>query len=213
MTNLVQRRWTGTLTFLSARCLLEASRPLMTSNQLLWSYEIRRLAKCRVDHPPHGITRCGELIAVAVAQIDRDPVVRDRLVELALEIAVAYRAGNRRRVRRKNHCAEVCRSPVSENAEDLAADFIIGKSVKHGRLRSRDAFSNSKPQRACRMAAPCILESYPLFRERSAILQDRVYRWALSRSNWVTPTARTGRPGGREPPAYLLFSLSPRAFR
>jgi hypothetical protein len=48
------------------------------------------LAKCRVDHPPHGITRCGELIAVAVAQIDRDPVVRDRLVELALEIAVAY---------------------------------------------------------------------------------------------------------------------------
>ena len=38
-------------------------------------------------------------------------------------------------------------------------------------------------------------------------LQDRVYRWALSRSSWVTPTARAGRPGGREPPAYLLFSL------
>jgi len=32
------------------------------------------------DHPPHGITLCRELIAVAVAQIDRDPVVRDRLV-------------------------------------------------------------------------------------------------------------------------------------
>jgi hypothetical protein len=30
------------------------------------------------------------LVAVAVAQIDRDPVVRDRLVYPALEIAVAY---------------------------------------------------------------------------------------------------------------------------
>ena len=39
-----------------------------------------RLAKSRVNHPPHGITLCGELVAVAVAQIDRDPVVRDRLV-------------------------------------------------------------------------------------------------------------------------------------
>ena len=39
---------------------------------------------------PHGITRCRELIAVAVAQIDRDPVVRDRLVDPALKIAVAY---------------------------------------------------------------------------------------------------------------------------
>jgi hypothetical protein len=48
------------------------------------------LAKYWVDHPPHGITLFRELIAVAVAQIDRDPVVRDRLVELALEIAVAY---------------------------------------------------------------------------------------------------------------------------
>src|SRR4029450_1062800 len=45
------------------------------------------------------------------------------------------------------------RYPVAhENAEDLAADFIIGRSVKHGRLRSRDAFSNIKPQRACRTA-------------------------------------------------------------
>jgi transposase InsO family protein len=49
-------------------------------NRLLWFYEICWLAKYRVDHPPHGITLCRELIAVAVAQIDRDPVVRDRLV-------------------------------------------------------------------------------------------------------------------------------------
>jgi hypothetical protein len=46
------------------------------------------------------------------------------------------------------------RYPVAhENAEDLAADFIVGRSVKHGHLRSGDAFSNIKPQRACRTAA------------------------------------------------------------
>jgi OsmC-like protein len=49
-------------------------------NRLLGFYEICRLAKYWVDHPPHGITLFRELIAVAVAQIDRDPVVRDRLV-------------------------------------------------------------------------------------------------------------------------------------
>jgi hypothetical protein len=40
-----------------------------------------------------------------------------------------------------------------ENAEDLAADFIVGRSLKHGHLHSRDAFSIIKPQRVCRMAA------------------------------------------------------------
>ena len=62
----------------------------MTCNRLLWSPDIDRWVKCRVDHPPCGITRSRKLIAVAVAQIDRDPVVRDRLVYPALEIAVAY---------------------------------------------------------------------------------------------------------------------------
>src|SRR5262245_57322087 len=107
------------------------------------------LANYRVDHPPHGITLCGELVAVAVAQIDRDPVVRDRLVEPALKIAVAYVE----KIITLKYAARLY--PVAhENAEDLAADFIIGRSVKHGRLRSRDAFSNTKPQCACRTAAP-----------------------------------------------------------
>jgi hypothetical protein len=44
----------------------------------------------RVDHQPRGVTRCRELIAVAVTWIDPDPVVRDRLVHPALEISVAY---------------------------------------------------------------------------------------------------------------------------
>ena len=100
-------------------------------NRLLGSYEICRLAKYWVDHPPHGITLFRELIAVAVAQIDRDPVVRDRLVEPALEIAVAHVE----KMIALKYAAR--RYPVAhEYAEDLAADFIIGRSVKHGRLRS-----------------------------------------------------------------------------
>src|SRR5262245_5154892 len=98
------------------------------------------VAKYRVDHPPRGITRCRELIAVAIAQIDRDPVVRDRLVEPALKIAVAY-VEKIITLKYATH-----RYPVAhENAKDLEDDFIIGRSVKHGHPRSRDAFSNSNP--------------------------------------------------------------------
>ena len=48
-----------------------------------------------------------------------------------LEIAVAY-------VEKMIALKDAARRyPVAhENAEDLAADFIIGRSVKHGRLRS-----------------------------------------------------------------------------
>ena len=52
--------------------------------------DIYRLAKYRVDHLPQGITSCRELIAVAVAPIDRDPIVRDSPIDPALEIAVTY---------------------------------------------------------------------------------------------------------------------------
>ena len=51
----------------------------------------------RVDQPPHGITRCRELIEVLVALIDRDPVVRDRLAVAYVEKIVAL---------------VVCRSPI-----------------------------------------------------------------------------------------------------
>lgn len=78
------------------------------------------------DHPPCGITRCGELISVAVARVDCYPVVRDRLVESALEIAIAYIE----KIIALKHAA--CRYPVTrENVEDLAADVLIGGSVKH----------------------------------------------------------------------------------
>ena len=82
----------------------------------------------RVDHPPCGITSCRELISVAVAQIDCDPVVRDRLVDPALEIAIAYIE----KIIALKHAAR--RYPVTrENVEDLAADILIGGSVKHRR--------------------------------------------------------------------------------
>ena len=44
----------------------------------------------RIDHPPDSVSRCRELIAVAVSQIDGDPIVGDRLVDPALEITVAH---------------------------------------------------------------------------------------------------------------------------
>jgi hypothetical protein len=51
----------------------------------------QHLSLChRVDHPPCGVTRCGELIAVAVSQIDGDPVVSHRPVNPALEITIAH---------------------------------------------------------------------------------------------------------------------------
>ena len=80
----------------------------------------------RLDHSPDGVPRCRELIAVAVSQIDGDPIVGDRLVDPALEITVAHfkkiialqRAGRR--------------NPMThENAEDLTANVLVGRSVRH----------------------------------------------------------------------------------
>jgi hypothetical protein len=66
------------------------------------------------------------LIAVAVSQIDCDPIVGDRLVDPALEITVAHfkkivalqRSGRR--------------NPMThENAEDLTANVLVGRPVRH----------------------------------------------------------------------------------
>ena len=81
----------------------------------------------RIDHLSDGVSRCRKLIAVAISQIDGDPIVGDRLVDSALEITVAHfkkiialqRAGRR--------------NPMThENAEDLTANILVGRSVKHG---------------------------------------------------------------------------------
>jgi hypothetical protein len=66
------------------------------------------------------------LVAVAISQIDDNPIVGDRLVDSALEITVAHfekiialqRPGRRNLV-------------THENAEDLTANILIGRSVKH----------------------------------------------------------------------------------
>ena len=79
-----------------------------------------------IDHPSYSIARCREVIAVAVSQIDGDPIVCDRLVDPALEITVA-------------HIEEIVtlqcagrRYPMAhENAEDLTANVLVGKSVRH----------------------------------------------------------------------------------
>jgi hypothetical protein len=80
-----------------------------------------------MDHPPDSVSRWRELIAVAVSQIYGNPIVGDRLVDPALEITVTHfkkiialqRAGRR--------------NPMThENAEDLTANILVGRSVKHG---------------------------------------------------------------------------------
>ena len=79
-----------------------------------------------MDYPPHSVSRRRELIAVAVSQIDGDPIVGDRLVDPALEITVAHfkkiialqRAGRGNPMTHKN-------------AEDLKANVQIGRSVMH----------------------------------------------------------------------------------
>ena len=99
----------------------------MTRYRFLGPANIYRLAKYRIDHLPHGITSCRKLIAVAVVPIDRDPIVRDSLVDPALEIAVTYieKIIALKRAARRYPMAH-------ENVEDLAADILIGGSVKHG---------------------------------------------------------------------------------
>ena len=80
-----------------------------------------------MDHPSDGVSRCREVIAVAVSQIDGYPIVGDRLVDPALEITVTHfkkiialqRAGRRNPMMHKN-------------AEDLTANILVGRSVKHG---------------------------------------------------------------------------------
>src|SRR5262245_41739723 len=80
----------------------------------------------RVDYLPDSISRCRELITVAVSQIDGDPIVGDRLVDPALEITVAHfkkRIASQRAGRR---------NPMThENAEDLTANVLVGRSVRH----------------------------------------------------------------------------------
>jgi len=79
-----------------------------------------------VDPSAYGVARCSELIAVAVTLIDRDPIACDRLIDSALEVAVA----NFEKIIALK-CAAYRYSVAHENAKDLAADFFVGEAVRH----------------------------------------------------------------------------------
>jgi hypothetical protein len=79
-----------------------------------------------MNHPPDSISRCRELIAVAISQIDCDPIVGDCLVDPALEITVAH---FKKIIALQRACR---RNPMThENAEDLTANILVGRSIKH----------------------------------------------------------------------------------
>ena len=93
--------------------------------------------------------RC-ELVAVAVARINHDPVVINCPVNPALEITVAHI----KKIIALKHAAR--RHLVArENAEDLAADFIIGKSIRHKDARRlRGVFNSIVKSEASQNPAP-----------------------------------------------------------
>ena len=86
----------------------------------------------RLNHLSCSIARCRELIAITISQIDGDPIVSDRLVDPTLEITVT-------------HIQEIValqcasrRYPMPhENAEDLMANVLVGRSVRHRSPKAR----------------------------------------------------------------------------
>lgn len=81
----------------------------------------------RFNRAAYGVSCCREPIAVAVAQIDRDPVVCDSFVDPTLKIAVA----NIEKIIALKRAAH--RYPMAhKNAEDLTANVRVGRSIMHG---------------------------------------------------------------------------------
>jgi hypothetical protein len=76
--------------------------------------------------PPDRIAGRRKLISVAVAQIDRNPVIRDSGIDAALEISVADigKIGPRKDAPGGDFVTR-------ENAENLSADFFIGRAIGH----------------------------------------------------------------------------------
>src|SRR3954465_3397452 len=87
----------------------------------------------RPDLAAGGVTLFGQDIAVPVAVMHRDPLVRHRAVDAALEIAVAH-------VEEMNAPQRAARLHLvtNEYAEDLAAGFFVGERVCHGYTGSTD---------------------------------------------------------------------------
>jgi hypothetical protein len=79
-----------------------------------------------INHLPDSIACCCKLIAVAVTQIDGDPIVSHRPVDPALEITVAHLE----KIIALQHAGR--RYPIAhKNAEDLTAYVLVGRSFRH----------------------------------------------------------------------------------
>src|SRR5450759_918142 len=106
------------------------------------------LYRRRFDRPPGAMAGGRELIAVAVAPVDGDPVVRHRFVESALKIPVAHGE----KIIARQHAAY--RDAVAhENTENLAADVFVGGGVVHRNRHSQVVFNCVTPMRGrCRAA-------------------------------------------------------------
>src|SRR4051812_8438740 len=89
------------------------------------------------DLPAGGVAILGEDVAVAVAVMHRDPAVRHRAVDAALEIAVANieEMDAAQRAGRLHFVAH-------EYAEDLTASFFVGQRVRHDTPDVRGAKGN-----------------------------------------------------------------------
>jgi hypothetical protein len=98
------------------------------------------------------------LIAVAVSQIDRYPVACYGLVDPALEIAITHIE----KIIPRQHAA-YRNSVTYKNSEDLAADVLIGGSVRHGSPMFERRSSPPLSQRVLGVRwLRYFFESYPL---------------------------------------------------
>jgi hypothetical protein len=84
------------------------------------------MSSCCRAASSYGVTRRRELVAVAVAQIYCDPVVRHGSIDAALEIAIAH-------IEKIIALKDAARRypKAHKNAENLAANVLIGRPVKH----------------------------------------------------------------------------------
>src|SRR4051812_23547947 len=101
---------------------------------------MRELALSDGDRRPGlatgSVTFFGQDVAIAVAVMHRDPLVRHGAVDAALKIAVAHIEEMDAPQR-----AACLHFVANENAEDLAAGFFVGERVSHGYTGSTDCAS------------------------------------------------------------------------
>src|SRR4051812_19126592 len=136
----------------------------------------------RPDLAAGGVTLFGQDIAVPVAVMHRDPLVRHRAVDAALEIAVAH-------VEEMNAPQRAARLHLvtNEYAEDLAAGFFVGERVCHGYTGSTDC--------ACIRARPFTRRRNKTFQFHTNLSTAVCATMSLAMRSlvWITRTLRQKR--------------------